>query len=288
MFYEFIDVLISGVINGSVYAVMAIGMALVYGVTRLFNFAYGSFYSLGGYLAWYFFTFKLGYPVVLLLVIPALFFAGMLTEIAIIRRLRARPDWEMAAMMVTLALAIFMDNLYLALFGPFVKSLPPLFQGTFAVGGFVVSKQSIVIFAVAIGIMVGFMTFLNRHRLGMAMEAVAQDMTGAQIVGIRKDRVFALTFAVSAVLVGTSGILLAPKYFVSPLGGWEILVKAWVITALGGMGSIRGSLYAAFILGVVEALVGWQFGFTWTLFGWFVVLLSTLIVRPRGLFGTWG
>jgi branched-chain amino acid transport system permease protein len=148
--------------------------------------------------------------------------------------------------------------------------------------------QDITIFIIAISIMVLFMLFLGKNRLGMAVRAVAQNMTGAQIVGVAKDRIFALTFALSAVLVGTAGILLAPKYFVSPFGGWVILVKAWVITAFGGMGSLKGSLLGAFILGIVEALVGWQFGFTWTMFAWFTVLLITLIVRPQGLFGTWG
>ena len=80
-------------------------------------------------------------------------------------------------------------------------------------------------------------------------------------------------------------MLLGPKYFVSPLGGWDILIKAWVITALGGMGSVMGSLFAAFILGIIEAFVAWQFGFTRILFAWFAVLLITLIIRPQGLFG---
>jgi branched-chain amino acid transport system permease protein len=271
-----------------VYAVMAIGMALVYGVTKVFNFAYGSFYSMGGYMAWVVFGAKLGYPLVFIVVIPALFIAGWLTERLAVRPLRKNPDWEMMAVMVTLGLALFLDNFYQAIFGPFVKSLPLLVQGQIEVGGFVLAEQDITIFIIAISIMVLFMLFLGKNRLGMAVRAVAQNMTGAQMVGVAKDRIFALTFALSAVLVGTAGILLAPKYFVSPFGGWTILVKAWVITAFGGMGSLKGSLLGAFILGIVEALVGWQFGFTWTMFAWFTVLLITLIFRPQGLFGTWG
>ncbi len=288
MLRELMDVLISGITSGSVYAMMAIGMALVYGVTKVFNFAYGSFYSMGGYLAFVFFGFKLGYLPVLVLVLPALFLAGMGTEKFIVRPLRKRDDWEMTAVMVTLGLALFLDNLYQVVFGPFVKSLPALFVGNLSLGTFTLSVQDVSIFVVAITIMVLFMLFLGHTRMGMAVEAVAQDTVGAEIVGIPKDLVFGFAFAISAVLVGLGGILLAPKYFVSPLGGWNILVKAWVITALGGMGSIRGSLYAAFILGIVEAFVGWQFGFTWTLFAWFAVLLFTLIIRPQGLFGTWG
>jgi branched-chain amino acid transport system permease protein len=288
MFHEITEVLISGITNGSVYAMMAIGMALVYGVTKVFNFAYGSFYTMGGYLAFVFFGMKLDYALVIILVVPILFVAGMITEKAVVRPLRKWPDWEMLAVMVTLGLAIFLDSLYLILFGPFVKSLPPLFEGTLNVSTFTISVQNIAIFSIALATVLVFMAFLGNTRLGMAVEAVAQDMVGAEIVGIPKDFVFACTFAISAVLVGLGGVLLAPKYFVSPFGGWDILVKAWVITALGGMGSIRGSLYAAFILGIVEAAVGWQFGFTWTLFAWFTVLLITLIVRPQGLFGTWG
>lgn len=288
MIHELIDVFISGFTNGSVYAVMAVGMALVYGVTRVFNFAYGSFYSMGGYLAWAFLRVKLGYFFAFIMVIPALFLTGLATEKFAVRPLRKRDDWEMMALMVTLGLALFLDNLYLVTFGPFVKSLPLLVEGQVNLGNFVLAFQDITIFLIALLIMITFMLFLGKARLGMAVRAVAQNVTGAQIVGIAKNRVFGFTFAISAVLVGTAGILLAPKYFVSPYGGWTILVKAWVITAFGGMGSIRGSLYAAFILGIVEALVGWQFGFTWTLIAWFTVLLFTLIVRPRGLLGTWG
>jgi branched-chain amino acid transport system permease protein len=288
MIRELTDVLISGITNGSVYAIMAVGMALVYGVTRVFNFAYGSFYSMGGYLAWMFLKVKVGYLFAIILVIPLLFLAGFATEKFAVRPLRERKDWEMMALMATLGLALFLDNLYLVAFGPFVKSLPLILEGQANLGGFVFAFQDILILLIAVSIMIGFMLFLGRTRLGMSVRAVAQNVSGAQIVGVAKDRVFGFTFAISAVLVGSGGILLAPKYFVSPLGGWEILVKAWVITAFGGMGSIKGSLYAAFILGIVEALVGWQFGFTWTLFAWVAILLITLIVRPQGLLGTWG
>ena len=122
----------------------------------------------------------------------------------------------------------------------------------------------------------------------MAVRAVAQNPAGAQIVGIPKDVIFAATFAISTVMVGMGGILLAQKYFVTPTGGWDILVKSWVITAFGGMGSIRGGLYAAFILGMLEAFVGWMFGMTWVLIALFAVLLTILAIRPQGLLGKWG
>jgi branched-chain amino acid transport system permease protein len=286
MLRDLIEVLISGITNGSVYAIMAAGMTLVYGVTRVFNFAYGSFFTLGGYFAWLFFGLKFNYLMVFVSIIPVMFLVGLSAETFIIRPLRTRKDWEILSVMVTLGLALFLDNLYLVIFGPFVKSIPSLFEGYVKIQGLVISIHDIAIVTIAISIMVILMLFLSRSRQGLAMRAVAQDMTGAEIVGIPKDRVFAYTFALSAILVGAGSMLLAPKYFVSPAGGFDILVKSWVITVFGGVGSIRGSLFAAFILGIVEAIVGFTFGLTWTLIAWFVVLLFTLIVRPQGLFGT--
>jgi branched-chain amino acid transport system permease protein len=288
MISELIDVLISGITNGAVYSIMAAGMALVYGVTKVFNFAYGSFYSLGGYLAWWLVSMGLPYFVVIIGSILCLFAFGWGTEKVLLSHLRQKPNWEMMAVMITLGLAMFMDNLYQIVFGPFVKELPLLIEGQTHVGSVVLSHQDITMFIIAIAVMTAFILFLSSTRLGMTVRAVAQNSTGALIVGVKKDRVFSVTFAVSTVLVGTSGILLAPKYYVSPFGGWDILVKAWVITAFGGMGSIKGSLYAAFILGIMEAFVGYWLGFTWTMFSWFTVLLITLIFRPKGLFGTWG
>lgn len=282
------EVLISGAISGSAYAMMAIGMTLVYGVSKIFNFAYGSFYTMGGYFAWLFLSAKLGYPATFALVIPALFFIGMATERITIRPVRAHKDWEMLAVMSTLGLALFLDNLYLAIFGPFKKQVPPLFEGVVNVVGITVTRQDISIAVIAISTIVGLWFFLNRTKQGLAMQAVAQDMDGALIVGIDKDRVFSYTFAIACVLVGTGALLLAPKYFVSHMAGWEILIKAWIITAFGGMGSLTGAVYAAFILGLIEAFVGWQLGLTWTMFVWFAILIGVFIVRPRGLRGTWG
>jgi branched-chain amino acid transport system permease protein len=288
MLQEIIEVLISGITSGSIYAMMALGMALVYGVTKVFNFAYGSFYTMGGYLAYVVYSSGLGHLGVFLITLPVLFAAGWWTEKLAIKPLRKRDDWEMLAVMVTLGLALFLDNLHQVIFGPFKKSIPALVEGQTHVGTFVFSNHDVTILVAALLSMLFFVLFLNKSYIGMSVRAVAQNPIGAQIVGVANNRIFAYTFALSAVLVGTAGVLLVPKYYVHPFGGWDILVKAWVITAFGGMGSLKGSFYAAFILGIVEAFVGWHFGLTWTIFAWFTVLLGTLIIRPQGLFGTWG
>ncbi|MCP4024560.1 MAG: branched-chain amino acid ABC transporter permease [Desulfobacteraceae bacterium] len=289
MLVEIIDVIISGMINGSVYALMAVGLTLIYGVSKAFNFAYGSFYSMGGYVAFMIFGAHINnYILVFCLAAPILFLLGYLIEKALVAPLRKRDDWEIKVMMITLGLALFLDNSYQVIFGARMKSLPTILEGSIELGDFILSYQDIIIFIFSIGGILAFRWFLNNTRTGMSVRAVAQNPAGAQIVGIPKEFVFSATFAISTVMVGMGGILLAQKYFVTPMGGWDILVKSWVITAFGGMGSIKGSLYAAFIVGMLEAFVGWHFGMNWTLIALFAVLLTTLAIRPQGLMGKWG
>jgi branched-chain amino acid transport system permease protein len=288
MFLEIIDVFISGLINGSVYALMAVGLTLVYGVTKAFNFAYGSFYNLGGYFAWVLLI-PLGviggYFSVFFIAIPFFFIVGYLLEKVLISPLRKYDDWEMKVMMLTLGLSLFMDFGYQAIFGPRIKSLPGIIEGTVQVGEVVLFQQDIVIFILSLSGMLCFWWILNNTRTGMAVQAVAQNPAGAQIVGIPKDFIFAATFAISTIMVGFGGILLCQKNFVDPMGSTDIMIKAWVITAFGGMGSIRGSLYAAFVLGMLEAFVGWYFGMIHVQIATLTLLLVTLAIRPRGLMG---
>jgi len=288
MFLEIIDVIISGLINGSVYALMAVGLTLVYGVTKAFNFAYGSFYNMGGYFAWLLLIplgIAGGYFSVFFAAIPFFFVVGYLLEKVLISPLRKHDDWEMKVMMLTLGLSLFMDFGYQAVFGPNIKSLPGIVEGTFEIGEVVFFQQDIVILVLSVSGMLCFGWILNNTRIGMAVQAVAQNPTGAQIVGIPKDFIFAATFALSTIMVGLGGILLCQKNFIDPMGSTNIMIKAWVITAFGGMGSIRGSLYAAFILGMLEAFVGWYFGMIHIQIATLTLLLVVLAVRPQGLMG---
>lgn len=288
LIYELIDVIISGLTNGSVYALMAVGLTLVYGVTKAFNFAYGSFFNLGGYLAWLMIPIVGvvgGYVSIFIAVIPIMFLVGYGLEKSLVAPLRKRSEWEMKVMMMTLGLALFMDNLYAVVFGGRVKSLPPILEGTLDVGELVFSYQDIMIFFLSIGGILLFGWMLNNTRIGMAVQAVAQNPEGAKIVGIPEKRIFAATFAISTAMVGFGGILLSQKYFISPMSGGAIMIKSWVITAFGGMGSIRGGLYAAFIIGMLEAFVGYTLGMSYGMIALFVLLLTTLVLRPQGLMG---
>jgi len=289
LLYEITDVIIAGLSTGSVYALMAVGMTLVCGVTKAFNFAYGDFFNMGGYFAWILifgigFQFG-GYLTVLVIVMPLMFAVGYGLEKLLVAPLRKRADWENKVMMLTLGLALFLTSLYTVVFGARMKSLPPILDGILEVGQLVFSYQDIMIFGMSLGGILLFGWLLNNTRLGMAVRAVAQNPVGAKIVGIPKERIFAATFAISTVMVGFGGILLSQKWFINPNSGGTIMVKAWVVTAFGGMGSIRGGLYAAFIIGMLEAFVGWLFGMSYGIIALFVLLLATLAFRPEGLMG---
>ena len=289
LLYEMSDVLIAGISKGSVYALMAVGMTLVYGVTKAFNFAYGDFFNMGGYFAWILMVglgleFG-GYFTVIFIVLPLLFGVGYGLEKFLVAPLRKRADWENRVMMLTLGLALFLTNLYMVVFGAKLKSLPPMLDGILEIGEFVFAYQDIMIFGLSFGGILLFGWTLNNTRTGLAVQAVAQNPAGAKIVGINIGRIFAATFAISTVMVGFGGILLSQKLFINPNSGGAIMVKAWVVTAFGGMGSIRGGLYSAFIIGIMEAFVGWMFGMSYGIIALFILLLGTLVIRPQGLMG---
>lgn len=289
--FRIISALIDGLTIGSVYALMAIGLSLVFGVTRAYNFAHGSFFTWGAYLVWVI-PFALGiadvsYWAIFALVIPIMFLVGWVFDKLVVSPLRKSANWMTTVMITTLGSAIILDNTALVSFGPLTKSIPPLFNGTLELGSFVIGINDLAVFIVSILIMVLLSLFLGRTREGRAITAVAQDIVGARMVGISADKVFGITFGLSAILSATAGILLAPKYFVSPMGGWAPFIKSFVIVFFGGLGSFKGTFFAAFTLGIVEAMVSLFLAPVWIMPAWFVVLIGILIIRPKGLFGKW-
>ena len=287
--HQIFEILISGIMLGAIYALLAFGLSLVYGVTRILNFAYGAIYGVGGYLAWVLTVgyLELSYWVAFLIVIPVLFILGMALERLVIRPLRWKPGWNITTMMVTLGVAFFINNALLIAFGPENKVLLPLVPGKVEILGIVLSYHKIIIFALALILVFALEMFLRKTRYGQAMRAVAQDMQGANMVGINANQIFGYAFGLSAVLAGIAGILLAPIHLISPFVGWTPFLKAFVIVVLGGLGSTRGTLVAAFILGIIEAYTMFWIGASWTIPVWLLALVAILIFRPRGLFGGW-
>ncbi len=284
-----LEILLNGIVQGALYSLAAFGLAMVYGTARVLNFAHGSFFTVGAYLCW---TFSeqlgLGYLVSLFLILPVLFGLGVGLDQTIVRPLRKHGNWKTVTMMATLGVAFALDNANLIIFGPQQKILPPLIEGSSTVLGVTFSNQKLLIFGTSIAIVLALGAFLGRTSHGQAIQAVAQDMEGARIVGIFPNNVFSYAFGIAIALTGLAGALLAPINLISPLGGWPLFLKAFVIVVFGGLGSTKGALYAAFILGVIESTVIYTIGATWIMPIWLATLLVVLMVRPQGLFGKWG
>jgi len=282
-----ISLLISGVRVSALYCLMALGLTLVFGVGKVFNYAHGAFFTWGAYIAWALHNGfpDLAYPVVFVITIPIMFAFGAVFDGLIITPLRRRPGWMFTVFIVTLGSALFLDSLALVVFGPRYKSLPPLIEGNLHIAGSVVSNHDALSLLIAVSIVIGLGLFLSRTMQGKSMRAVAQDTVGAQMVGIPTNIVFRYTFGLAGALAGISGVLLAPKTFIFPIVGWPILIKAFVIVVFGGLGSVRGTLYAAFILGMIEVVISYYIGAVWALPFFLVVFWIALVFKPQGLFG---
>ncbi|MCL4552246.1 MAG: branched-chain amino acid ABC transporter permease [Candidatus Marsarchaeota archaeon] len=286
---QIVNLLITGITVGSVYAIMAIGLSFVYSITNVLNYAQGAMFTWSAYIAWMLSKgyVHLPYFVVIIITLPAMLVFGFVFEKVLIAPLRRFKGWEMSAIIVTLGSALLLDNLALVLFGTPPKQIPHLAEGNLSVGRFSVTKHEFITLVVSVVIIVILIQFLKRVRAGPAMQALAQDITGSRIVGISTGRMFGYAFAIAGGLAGVAGILLAPKVLVYPSVGWLVFVKAFVVMVFGGLGSFKGTAVAAFVLATLEAFVAFYVGAIWGMPLFIVVLVVMLSIRPRGLFGRW-
>lgn len=281
-----INTLISGLISGSLYAIMALGLSILYGVSRVFNFGHGTVALLGAYLAWWMLTTAgIGFVPSLIISSIALYFFGLVMYRYTIKPLLNKPGWEISTVLFMLGAGIFLENIVQQVFGPRVKSIPLLIEGKVNAGFLEVTWHEVILITIAIFAVIALNAFFRYARLGQAMQAVAQSIPGARVVGIDIDYVYGLTFGLAFAVTSFSGILLGTKYFLNPHIGWEWMVKGFVIVTFGGLGSTTGAIYAAFILGIVEAVATLYLGAMWVWPIWFTMFLVVLLVRPRGILG---
>ncbi len=286
----FVQAIISGLVFGAIYAIMTMGLTLVYGCLRTLNMAQGSFGMVGGYAAWLVTT-NAGAPPIVGFVAGAAAAAGVgvLTHFISVRPLVGRKDvdFEMTAYISTLVVAIMLSAAIILLFGARNKAIEPLVDGRLKVFGTVtVAWQQIAVAVVAFLCLGGLSLMLSRSRQGLSIMAVAQQFDAARLMGVPAGRVYWVTMALAGLLGGIAGVLLAPLYFVSPSAGDLPILKGLTVAVVAGLGSIRGTVYAAFIIGLIEALVATYVGSLWALPVLFALIVVFMIVRPYGLFGT--
>jgi branched-chain amino acid transport system permease protein len=284
-----LQAVVSGLVTGSIYALMTVGMTLIYGTLRTLNMAHGSMVMVGGYVAWILFD-ALGWGPLAGIVAAAMvaFAFGIAIQQVAVRPLIGRRgvDFEMTAFISTFAVTIVLSNLALELYGARNKAVPPVIHGRLhLIEGVSVGWHSLVMACVAVGMLLVLGAYLSKTRYGLAISAVAQQLDAARLMGIPAQRVYNLTMGVSSALAAVAGVLLASVFFVSPNAGDLPLLKALIVAIFGGLGSVRGTILAAYIIGLLEALVSLYFGVKWSLPLLFLSIMVVMLIRPTGLLG---
>lgn len=278
-----VEILVYGAVISAIYAMLAIGFTLIFGVARILNLAHGSFYALGAYIV-YALTVNGHMPLLVSAAVAIAFVAlfGVVVERVLVRPLRRS---MLAVLMITLAVSLMVEQVLLLIFGSEARNVPSMVSATLHLGGADISGQRIVALCGAVVALAGLWTFMQRTRLGTAILAVSQDAEAAQYMGIPSDRIYSIVMGVSAGIAAAAGVLVAPFQTVIPGMGLLPLVKAFAIVVVGGLGSIPGSIVGSLLLGYTETIIAFQISIEWSQIVSVAAVLITLIVRPAGFFG---
>jgi branched-chain amino acid transport system permease protein len=281
----FQDILVSGLINGGVYALLAIGFSLIFGVARIVNIAHTAFYMLASY-ALYGLLVIGGMPLVLAipLAVVAVVALSLVCYKLVIEPVRQH---ESAVLIATIALALIFQESLLVSFGGSFLGIPNAVEGVTSILGVSVSYQRLIILCVVAITLAATWYLLNRTRLGLAIRAAANDQEIANLMGMNVNRVAMYTVGISVGLAAIAGVVVAPVFVVDPLMWLAPLVTMLAIVVLGGLGSLKGSLIGAFIIGYVEAITVFTVPAGSYLKGAVAlsIMILVLLIRPEGLFG---
>ncbi len=281
----FFQSLLSGVLVGGVYALIGIGLTIIFGVMRVINFAHGDLLMLGMYVTWGLFTlFNIDPYLSLLITAPVLFLWGALLQKVFINRvLNALPQNQI---LLTIGLGLVMSNAVMLGFTSDYRILTTSYSSSsFQLFGLSVSQPLLYSFLVTVAITAALFWFLQTTDTGQAIRATAQDRDAAQLMGINVKRMSVLAFGLGTALAGTAGALLAPTYYIFPQVGGPFTLKAFVVVVLGGMGSVVGATLGGILIGVTESLSAVYVASGLKELVVYVLFLLILLFRPAGLLG---
>jgi len=282
-----LQAVLNGLLTGALFALIGMGMALIFGVMRIVNFAHGAFLMLGMYATYLGFD-RLGVnPYLGFLAAGALLFAiGVLTYELLLRHIAGRS--EFMQILLTLGVSLILTNGAQLGFGADYRQVNiPLLDLNLHLGAHLsLNAPWLVSFAITAVLATGMFLFVMKSRFGRALRAIAQNRYAAALMGIDVRRTQALAFGLGIAAVGVAGGLLLPVFYLYPAVGDPFTLKAFVIVVLGGMGSIEGAAIAGVVLGVIESLTSLYWGNEWALVVDFVIFLAVLSLRPSGLFGS--
>jgi branched-chain amino acid transport system permease protein len=281
-----IQILVSGLTLGAMYAISTVSLSLVWGALNVLNMAQGALLTLGGYFA-YAVVASFGFPPAVAVVITVALggLVGLVMYLAVIRQMLDTEGFEVNVIIATVGIGTVIENLMLKVFGAYPIRQPIMWEGGFFVGRTHIPYNSVVIVVASVGLMLALAAVLTSTRMGRAIRAVSQNRDAAQLMGVPVQLVYAQVLLVAGALSAASGIMLSTITTLSPTMGYDPMLKAFIICVIAGLGNIAGALYAAFILGVFEALVQFVFGVRFAFPAMLLIVILALIWRPYGVFG---
>ena len=278
--------LVSGILLGSLYALMASGLSVVWTTLGVFNFAHGALMMIGAYAAW---TVSEGMGLGLLPGILAgvatAALCGIVIEYLLIRPFYGTRHMLLVTVMTTLAALIILEKGAQLIWGAKLKQLPRLVTGDVSIFGATISWHEAIIILLAPIVLLLLWRFTAMTNRGRSLRAVGQKQDAAALIGIDVPYAFAIAFGLAAALAGLTGALLGSIRFITPVMGSEPLVKAMIVVIFGGLGSLGATAGAAYVIGLLEAFLILWIGLYWTPFALFLLMIAVLIFRPNGLFG---
>ncbi|MCB2190469.1 MAG: branched-chain amino acid ABC transporter permease [Deltaproteobacteria bacterium] len=288
---EFIPQLVAnGIVLGSIYVLVALGLTLIFGIIDVVNFAHGEFYMVGAFVAFLCVSnLGLPYPVAIVATAVIVGIFGFITEKLIIRSLRRRDPHPINYVLVTVGLSTFLLYGINFIFGPDLRRIPsPYMKQLIHFADVYLTTQRLLVVVVAFLLVALLSYFVKYSSLGNQMRATAQNFTAARIVGVNTDRVFASTFIIGSMLAGIAGALVGAMFVTEPAMGIHIIVKAFIVVIVGGMGSIIGSIVAGLGLGLLETVAGAVMPAEFLDIIGFSIMILVLLTKPTGLFGSKG
>jgi len=284
--HQIVQAIILGVLIGGVYALMASGLTLVFGIMKVINVAQGALVILAAYLSYWLFS-HLGIDPFLsiLVVAPAMFVLGVAVQLVFVRSLRG-PDASELSLLVTWALALRIEGVLSVFFKTtFRSTLPSYADRSWDVLGYNVGFVRVLAFGTSAVLLILLSLLLTRTRFGRAVRATVQNPTAATLLGVDANRVQTLSFGLGVSMAAAAGAVYGVIYPFNPGSHYDLISRLLSIVVLGGLGSLGGAVVAALAMGVIEAIVAVEISPIWASFSFFVVLITFLLVRPQGIFG---
>jgi len=282
---DIVQALWGGILTGSIYGLMAVGLTLMWGAVRLLNLAHGALYVVGGYAAWTFVDHGVPLVLAVALAVVATGAVGYVMFLVVIRPLLGRAMWDAASIIATVGVATGIQALVLLVYGPQVKKIDPFLSGVYHWEGVAISRQGIAVTVIALASLLLVYWYLGSSRQGMAIRSVSQNLDAASLMGVSVHRTYAIVVTLGAALAGLAGVVLSSILFLSPSSGFNPMVIALVVTMFGGLGSVKGTIVAAYLTGIFVSVVQVYAGAQYALPGLFLLMMIVIVIRPHGLFG---